>query len=89
MKHHELQEFANRDWQQISDMDRSHWVSEYRKNGSAATLRASQALWQHMKSIRPEWPDAAERQRDLDHHIAQKQLLTRICNGCRSSRSTQ
>lgn len=87
MKHHELREFANRDWAQLSDMDRSYWIAEYRRNGFTSTQKASQALWQHMKSIRPEWPDAAERQHDLNHHIAQKQLLIRISNGCPSHRS--
>jgi hypothetical protein len=73
-----LREFANRDWALIVDLDRVHWATEYRRNGSASAHRAAQALWQHMRSIRPEWPDASDRKRDLDHHIAQKQLLMRI-----------
>jgi len=60
MKPHELREFAHRDWAQITEMDRSYWKSEYCRNGFTSTLKASQELWRHMKSIRPEWPDAAE-----------------------------
>lgn len=81
MKHQELLNFVNRDWAKLADMDRSFWIAEYRRNGFTSTMSASQALWRHMKTVRPEWPDRAERQRDLDHHIAQKQLIIRISNG--------
>ena len=73
-----LRAFANRDWAQIADRDRAHWAAEYRRNGHTPAVQASQALWQHMRSIRPEWPDASDRQRDIAHHIAQKRLLMRI-----------
>lgn len=80
MKLNELREFVHRDWGKITELDRSYWKSEYRRKGFTSTLKASQALWEHMRSIQPEWPDGKERQRDLDHHIAQKQLIVRISN---------
>ena len=75
MNRNEIGEFANRDWQQLSRFDHSYWAKEYRESGSAIVQKASRTLWQHMKQIRPEWPNAKERRDDLDHHIAFKQLL--------------
>ncbi len=84
MNEHEIREFANRDWAKQTELDRSFWVSEYRLKGFAVTLEASRILQQHMKSVRPEWPDAQERQRDLEHHIAFKQSLDKITHGLSS-----
>ncbi|OGT30822.1 MAG: hypothetical protein A2W28_06665 [Gammaproteobacteria bacterium RBG_16_51_14] len=81
MNKHEIREFANRDWERLSALDRIYWAKEYKRNGSAVIQKASQALWQHMKSIRPEWPDAQERRRDLDNHIALKKLLDQAADG--------
>lgn len=75
-----VQDFVNRNWARLSALDRTYWATEYQRNGSRAAQRASQILWQHMKSIRPEWPEPAERERDLENHIAWKQLLDRIAN---------
>jgi len=75
MNRNEIREFANRDWKQLSKFDRSHWVKEYRRSGSAAMQKVSQILWQHMKYVRPEWPDAQDRSNDLDSHIVLKKLL--------------
>ncbi len=80
MNRNEIREFANRNWKQLSKFDRSHWANEYRRSGSAAIQKASQILWQHMKSIRPDWPDAVERSNDLDNHIELKKLLDQVAN---------
>lgn len=76
----EIKEYASRQWSHIAGHDRSYWVAEYRRHGYVVTQKASMALWQHMKSIRQEWPDDAERQRDLTHHIAFKKLLDRTAD---------
>jgi len=75
MNTRDIKEFANRDWFKISDLDRAYWAAEFQRNGAASSRRASQALWLHMKSIRPDWPNQQERKLDLDNHIAFKQML--------------
>ena len=80
MNTRDIKEFANRDWSIISDLDRAYWAAEFQRNGAASSRSASQALWLHMKSIRPEWPSLKERNHDLENHIALKQLLDRIGN---------
>jgi len=74
----DIRKFANRNRAQLSHLDQSFWAREYRRSGSAPALRASGILWQHMKTIRPEWPEPGERERDLESHIAWKELLDRI-----------
>jgi hypothetical protein len=56
---------------------REHWAREYRQHGSTATLDAAQALWLHMRAVRPEWPSEDERQADLAHHVALKRAIDR------------
>lgn len=80
MNQDEIKAFANRNWKQLSDLDRSYWAVEYQRNGSITAQKASQALWQHMKSIRPEWPDTMERKRDLENHLVLKKLFHSIAN---------
>jgi len=89
MNNADIKEFAARSWGEVSGHDRRYWASLYRNSGFPATANASMALWQHMKSVRKDWPDAAERRLDLDHHLAFKQLLDRIADALATGRSIQ
>ena len=75
-----LNEYAARDWRIIENLDRLHWIREYRQHGPEATVRASMALWEHLRQIRPEWPTAQDRQEDLDHHILLIQIFQRAAD---------
>jgi hypothetical protein len=81
MSGQDIKEYLSRDWSKKADLDRAYWAAEYRRNGPASTLKASQTLWLHMKSIRPDWPTRRDRKLDLENHIALKKLLDRIGNG--------
>lgn len=80
----DVKQFAQRDWTRISALDRIYWANEYERNRAAGSRRVSDALWQHMKSINPQWPDVSEREADLEHHIRIKQLLDQAANGLKS-----
>ena len=75
-----LSEYAARDWQIIEDQDRLHWLREYQQHGPVATMRASMALWEHFRQVRPEWPTAQDRREDLDHHILLIQIFQRAAD---------
>ena len=45
-----------------------------------ATFEASQALWEHMRALRPDWPSDDERRQDLADHIALKRLIDRAAD---------
>jgi hypothetical protein len=72
-----LGEYSARDWQIIEDQDRLHWAREYRQHGPVATMRASMALWEHLRQVRPEWPTTQDRQEDLDQHLLLIQIFQR------------
>jgi hypothetical protein len=81
METKDIIEYANRNWEQVSEMDYEYWKTAYKDEGFKATQNASFALWQHLKSIRPEWPNSQERHRDMEHHIKLSKLLEKASHG--------
>ena len=67
--------FLRRGWTEAERLEREHWVRVRREQGPAALLRAAEALREHMRRQRPDWPSEQERAEDLAHHVAQKRLL--------------
>jgi hypothetical protein len=61
----------------VTALKQEYWVRERAARGPTATFEASQALWVHMRRLRPEWPSAEERRADLAHHVALKSAIDR------------
>lgn len=70
-----LREFARRNWG-IAEQDGTSFLACRQATAGDALLRAH-LLWQHMKAVRPEWPETASRAADLEHHIQFKALIDR------------
>ena len=77
MKPEDLRAYARRAWHVAERLKQEHWAREVVEHGPRATFEASQALWEHMRALRPDWPSADERREDLAHHIALKHLIDR------------
>lgn len=73
----DVRAYARREWHLVEALDQEHWVRELSERGPLATFAASQALWEHMRALRPDWPSDDERRRDLADHIALKRLIDR------------
>ena len=73
--------FVQRGWREMERLDREHWARRRREEGSRATFRASSALLEHVRRLRPDWPGEAERAADLAHHLAWKRLLETAARG--------
>lgn len=73
-----MKAFIERDWAAAASFKQEHWAREFAERGPAATLDASQALWQHMRLVRPDWPSNRERLDDLAHHVALKRAIDRV-----------
>jgi len=58
-------------------LEQDHWAREVAQRGSLATFEASQALWEHMRALRPERPSDDERRQDLADHVALKRMIDR------------
>ena len=66
------------DWSALESADRRYWADEFARGGAKSSLRASAALRLHMRSVRADWPSAAERDADLRHHVHTQRLLARV-----------
>lgn len=72
-----IREFVGRPWEALAAAKRRHWAAEVTARGIEAPLQASQALWLHMRRVRPDWPTDVERAEDLAHHLELKGCLDR------------
>jgi hypothetical protein len=70
-----LRAYAQRAWHVAGALEPDHWAREIAQRGPLATFEASQALWKHMRALRPDWPSDEERRHDLAGHIALKRLI--------------
>ena len=77
MKREDLRAYAQRAWHAAETLKQEHWAREVAEPGPLVTFEASQALWEHMRALRPDWPTPEERRADLAHHVALKQLIDR------------
>ena len=68
--------YVRRPWATLEQARHAHWSAENRRR-PGATMRASIALWQQMRALRPSWPSPVERRADLDHHRRLRDLLDR------------
>jgi hypothetical protein len=81
----DVRAYARRPWHLLAALTQDHWAGELTARGTLATLEASQALWTHMRSVRPDWPTDADRREDLAHHIALKQAIDRAASVFRAA----
>ena len=70
--------YVNRGWSAAEALDQEHWAREFARRGPGATRGASEALWAHMRLLRPDWPSNDERLDDLAHHLALKRAIDRL-----------
>jgi hypothetical protein len=76
--------FLGRDWAASRRRKNEHWA---RPRSAKARLKAADALWRHMKSLRPEWPTPGDRAADFQHHIRVAHLLEKAA--CAFPKSTR
>ncbi len=81
----DLRAYARRDWRAAERGKREYWAREVAERGPLATFEASQALWEHMRRLRPDWPSPEERRADLAHHVALKRALDLAADFFRSA----
>lgn len=63
-----IRTFVGRDWQALERSKRQYWARELGEGGPSAALAVWWVLWQHLRAVRPDWPDDAQRAEDLAHH---------------------
>jgi hypothetical protein len=69
----DLRTFARRPWARLERLQRA----ERAARAVAEKVRLAEVLFIAARELRPGWPDAADRQRDLAHHQHLCSLLRR------------
>jgi hypothetical protein len=64
----------------VAESKRNYWARRFREQGAPATWRAGQALREHARCVRPDWPSEDDCAADLDHHIKLNRLLDRAAH---------
>ncbi|HET9766765.1 MAG TPA: hypothetical protein VFS60_07950 [Thermoanaerobaculia bacterium] len=78
MRAEDLRRFALRDWELLAALKAEYWVAEKRRLGPAGALRLGDRLREYVRALRPDWPDEAEREADLAHHIRLSEALRSV-----------
>lgn len=56
----------------------AYWVERLRRLGPAESFRVAAELWRRVRTVRPDWPDRAEREADLAAHAVLREALSRV-----------
>ena len=78
MRAEDLRRFALRDWESVAALKAEYWVVEKRRLGAEGALRVGDRLREQVRALRPDWPDDAEREADLAHHVRLSQVLRSV-----------
>ena len=70
-----IRAFVLRSREEIQELKRDHWTELVHGGDPNASWRAGQALWQHARSVRSDWPSTAEREADLASHLKLRQIF--------------
>jgi hypothetical protein len=75
-----IRAFAGRNRRAVAALKNEYWVQRFRALGGCETFRIGQALREHARRVRPEWPTEKDRSEDLAHHIECKQQIERAAH---------
>jgi hypothetical protein len=64
-------------WKRIAEWKAESWVERQRARSPSERLQAAEALRTHVRTLRPDWPDAASRAADLAAHTRLSELMRR------------
>ena len=82
MKQAEIRDYLRRDWDLVRE-NKDRYCSERKKSLTpAAALSIGDGLREHVRNLRPEWPDAAEREADIQVHTRVSGSLRRVLFSC-------
>jgi uncharacterized protein YbjT (DUF2867 family) len=80
MTREDIVRFATRDWAAVADDKAGYWVARKRTMTPADVLRLGDDLRRHALSLRPDWPDDADRAADRDTHVRVTEALRAVAS---------
>jgi hypothetical protein len=73
----EIREFQARDWRLIERAKSDYWTAGEAPISPSVVLQIAGGLYEYARSLRPDWPNPAEREGDLASHIRLAVMLRR------------
>jgi len=77
----DIRAFAGRDWAAVGRAKARFWAERKHAMSASDALSVGDALRRHAKALRPDWPDAAERDADLATHARVSGALRAVAPG--------
>ena len=71
-----IRQYLRRDWDRLATAKARAWQDG--KRTPAADLRAANELRRHALVVRPDWPDARDREADLRTHVRVSEALDAV-----------
>jgi hypothetical protein len=72
-----VRSFVSRDRRLVARLKREHHAARFRASRGKSGIEAGRMLRDYARKVRPDWPTARDRRRDLADHVALKRLLDR------------
>jgi hypothetical protein len=77
VKPEDVQSFVSRDWEAIQRLKTDIWIEQKASMTPTEVLEHADELRRHARIVKPDWPNAAEREEDLATHIRVAGMLRR------------
>ena len=71
----DIRDFRARDWQLIERVKSDCWVEQKTTMSPTAVFGLAAELLEYARELRPDWPNATERESDLASHIRVARML--------------
>jgi hypothetical protein len=84
MKPAEIRDYMRRDWGLVRELKDRYWAERKQTLSPDEALLIADQLRQHARTLRPEWPDAKDREADLEIHTRVSESLRRVPSSSRS-----
>lgn len=78
MNPEDIRAFAQRDWAAVADTKARYWAERKRAMPPEEALAVAEALRQHARTLRPDWPDSRERDEDCAVHMRVSEALRAV-----------
>lgn len=73
----DVQNYLARDWELLERVKTDQWIEQKAALTPSAVFELAAELLEYVRALRPDWPDAADREADLDSHIHLAAMLQR------------
>jgi hypothetical protein len=78
MRREDVLAFARRDWAAVGEAKAAFWAERKASLSPNQVLALGDALRRHARSLKPDWPDAAEGAEDLAVHRRVSEALRAV-----------